>query len=258
VKQNLKTGNRTQRGELAQNDGSRTVIARAAQLLRTLEQAPNGLSIAQLTRASGLPRTTVQRLVVSLEAEQLVVHGEHRVQLGPALARMAAAASQDLCARVRPHLEALSRSTAETADLWVLRDHSVVLIDQVIPAQEVRIMVSLGSELPLHCTAPGKALLAEWDNTEIIAWAKRGLPAATSRSLVCPQALLTAIEGVRQTGIAIDDEEHGEDVCALACAITLDGRDRHAIALAAPARRFHQRRAVLEQALLACVAALSA
>jgi IclR family acetate operon transcriptional repressor len=231
------------------DDGSRAVIARAAQVLRTLEQASQELTIAQITRASALPRTTVQRLVGSLEAEQLVTVSQGQIRLGPALSRLAAAASQDVRARLRPRLEGLSRETGETVDLWVLRGDAAVLIDQIVAPQEVRVVVPLGTEFPLTCTAPGKAFLAEWSDADIAALAARALPVPTAHSLASPQALLADIQTIRQTGVAVDDEEHAEDICALACVAEPGTSERYAIAIPAPARRFHQHREALEKAL---------
>lgn len=231
------------------DNSSRAVISRAARVLRTLEQAPHGMTIAQITRASELPRTTVQRLVNSLHAEQLVTLRGTQVGLGPALARLAAAAKQDIRMQLRPHLESLSLETGESVDLWALQDNQVVLIDQVVAPQEVRIVLSVGSALPLTCTAPGKALLAEWTDQAITEKFSGPLPSPTAHSLNTLTALLQNIRAIRQSGLAFDFEEHGEDICALACSLALGGCEAYAIAIPAPARRFHARQASLEAAL---------
>ena len=48
------------------------VITRAAQLLRALGESHSSLSLSELASRLGLPRSTVHRLVVALEAEHLV------------------------------------------------------------------------------------------------------------------------------------------------------------------------------------------
>lgn len=234
----------------------RAVIARAARLLRTLEQAPDGLTVAQIARASALPRTTAQRLIGSLGAEQLIAISDGTVRLGPALARLAAAAHRDVRERLRPHLEALARDIGETVDVWALRDNTAVLVDQVVAPQEVRIVVPLGSSYPLHCTAPGKAFLSEWTDGTISALAERPLVGPTPHSMTSLQDLLADIQAIRRSGIAYDWEEHAEDVCALACVVELGSAERHAIAIPAPARRFREHQATFEAALRQCVAAL--
>ncbi|MGC1305186.1 MAG: helix-turn-helix domain-containing protein, partial [Caulobacteraceae bacterium] len=72
--------------EESEANAGKQVIARAAAVLRTLENRDRGLTQAQIACDTGLPRTTVQRLVQALEAQQLVSSTADGVRLGPALA----------------------------------------------------------------------------------------------------------------------------------------------------------------------------
>ena len=49
------------------------VIARAAAILRVLRDSETGLSLGQIARQVGLPRSTVQRIVGALQEERLVI-----------------------------------------------------------------------------------------------------------------------------------------------------------------------------------------
>ena len=68
------------------------VIARAASILRALEGEDAGLSLGEIARKLNLARSTVQRIVASLEAEKLVIAASPngRVRLGPTILRLAA------------------------------------------------------------------------------------------------------------------------------------------------------------------------
>lgn len=144
----------------ADNSGSQ-VIARAATLLRALETQPKGMTISQLSRETGLPRTTVHRLVTSLESQQLLIMGSGGVQLGPALARLAASAHTDVITLAKPAMETLGRRTRETVDLCVYRGSHAVSVGQFVSDQELRVVSAVGTAFPCHCTAHGKAILAE-------------------------------------------------------------------------------------------------
>src|SRR5205807_1695051 len=48
------------------------VIARAASVLRALENRPEGLSLGQIAKEVGLARSTVQRIVAALQAEHFL------------------------------------------------------------------------------------------------------------------------------------------------------------------------------------------
>ncbi|CAN5470067.1 IclR family transcriptional regulator [soil metagenome] len=233
-------------------EASRQVIARAAAVLRTLEREPDGLNISQVARACDLPRTTVQRMVLSLQAEQFVAVADGRVRLGPALARLAAAAHLNVSQQIRPHLEKLARATGETVDLWVARGADAVLVDEVASSREIRVVCAPGVEFPMGTTASGKALLAALPDDAVRAAMRGRLIARTPRSITRMEVLLAELATVRTTGLAYDLEEHADDVCAVGVALRLGGAERYAIAVPAPARRFQASKDALSQALLRC------
>lgn len=243
---------------LTERENSREVIARAASILRTLEHAPSGLTIAEITRGSGLPRTTVARLVASLQSERFVATSGGTVRLGPALTRLAAGVRVDAAALARPHMESLSRAVRETVDLWTWRETAVELIEEVVSEQEVRIVARPGFRLPLATTAPGKAFLARLEDDEIKRRMAGCLQGRTSDGTPRLQTLLRDIETTRHTGIAQDIEEHAEDICAIAMVVELGQVEQYVIAIPAPARRFHEKRERLESALRKCVQAIEA
>lgn len=73
------------------------VIARAASVLRALEGRPEGLSLGQIAKEVDLARSTVQRIVAALAAEDFVTEAQpgHGVRIGPGLARIAASLSSN-------------------------------------------------------------------------------------------------------------------------------------------------------------------
>ena len=137
------------------------VIARAATLLRALENRPTGVSMSELAKSTALPRTTVHRLVTSLIAQHLLIQDSAGIKLGPALARLAASAHTDIIALAQPAMETLGRRTRETVDLCVWRGSHTVLVSQYASDQELRVVSPISTAFPSHCAAHGKARLAE-------------------------------------------------------------------------------------------------
>ena len=91
------------------------VIARAAHILRALDGEDAGLSLSQIAARVNLARSTVQRIVASLEAEKLLIAASPtgRVRLGPAILRLASSVRGDFVARARPYLIKLSDELRE-------------------------------------------------------------------------------------------------------------------------------------------------
>ncbi|QCR35689.1 IclR family transcriptional regulator [Nissabacter sp. SGAir0207] len=234
------------------------VIARAAALLKVLETQPHGVSLSQLARLSGLPRTTVHRLVASLEAQQFVSQGSGGVSLGPAMARLAAAAHTDVTALARPCIEALGRRTRETVDLCVFRGLHAISVDQYPCDQELRVVSPIGTAFPIHTTAHGKALLAALPTAEQAALLSGTLERRTARTLCEPAALRAELALIQRRGYAQDEEEHAGGVCGLGVALVTAGSARYALSLAVPAYRFAAQAEELLRALVQCKAEIEA
>ena len=239
------------------SDTESGVIARAALLLKVLETRPHGVSLSELARLSGLPRTTVHRLVGSLEAQQFVSSGDRGVSLGPAMARLAAAAHTDITALARPAVEALGKRTRETVDLCVFRGLHAISVDQYASDQELRVISPIGTAFPIHTTAHGKALLAALPPEQLDALLTAPLTPRTAQSLSA-EALPAALAAIRTQGYATDHEEHAGGVCGLGVALRTGTNERYAVSLAIPAYRFNDNKERLLRALMQCKAEIEA
>jgi len=97
------------------------VIARAASILRALEDENAGLSLGQIAQRVSLARSTVQRIVAALENEKLVIAAtpNGRVRLGPTILRLAASVRSDFGAALPSSRWADSSTTSAKAAVWV-------------------------------------------------------------------------------------------------------------------------------------------
>ena len=236
-------GDKNQSSDKAQStDKSQVqVIARAAAILRALEDEADGLSLGQIAQRVNLARSTVQRIVGALATEKLLIAASPngRVRLGPTILRLAASARTDFVAAARPFLTQLSNELKETADLAVVKNDHLVFVDQVIGPQRLRTVSAVGETFPLYCTANGKAYLAELDAAAIERLIGAAYKRRTPRTLIRLEDLLRDLKTVRKTGVAIDREEHSEGICA-AGVVTRDAAgDIFAISVPVPAQRFH-------------------
>src|SRR6516164_5139533 len=221
------------------------VIARAAAILRSLEDEADGLSLGQIAQRVNLARSTVQRIVAALAAEKFLIAASPngRVRLGPTILRLAASARTDFVAIARPYLTQLSSELKETVDLSVVKNDHLVFIDQVIGSQRLRTVSAVGETFPLYCTANGKAYLASLDNDAIAELIGTSYEQRTPRTLTRLDELLRDLKAVRKTGVAIDREEHALGVCAAGVVTRDPVGNAVAISVPVPAQRFykHQR-----------------
>lgn len=227
------------------------VIARAAAVLRALAAFPKGATLSEIATEVGLPRSTAHRILAALGAEDLVTISQHgRLKLGPGLIRLAAAEHLDVRTEVRPHLEALSTQLGETVDLAVLKGDSVLFLDQVSAPQRLLAVSSTGSVFPAHCTANGKALLAELPLSTVQQLLPSRLPARTPNTIRSRAKLEQELRDVRRNGFAVDREEHTVGICAVGISIRDAFGTEMAITVPLPTQRFKGRENEIPEALL--------
>lgn len=228
------------------------VIARAAAILRSLEDEPVGLSLGQIAQRVGLARSTVQRIVAALQTEKLLMSASPtgRVMLGPAILRLAGSVRSDFVSLVRPFLVKLSAELRETVDLAVIKKNQLLFIDQVVGSQRLRTVSAVGETFPLACTANGKAYLATLDDRSVERLIGQGLEARTPNTRVKLPDLLADLAEVRKAGIAYDREEHMQGICAAGIALQDPIGNWVAISVPVPSPRFAEIEPLLVERLL--------
>jgi IclR family transcriptional regulator, acetate operon repressor len=246
---------------LVPNDKSQVqVIARAATILRALEDENSGLSLGQIAQRVNLARSTVQRIVSALQTEKLVISAtpNGRVRLGPTILRLAASVRSDFTALARPFIERLSEELHETVDLSMVKKDHLVFIDQVIGSQRLRTVAAVGETFPLYCTANGKSYLAQLGDAQIAALIGDSYEARTPKTITRLTPLLAELKAVRRAGVAYDREEHTLGICAVGVAMQDPLGNSVAVSVPVPTQRFPDRRAMIAERLIATKHAMQA
>jgi DNA-binding IclR family transcriptional regulator len=187
------------------------VLAKAGALLDALD-AHGELTPSELADALGEPRSSVYRLLSSLEGLGFVAPGMKRgtVQLGMKLYRLgnSAVRNRDIRSAALPSMTDLRDKTGSTVFLAIRTGDEALCLERMEGHVIVNNALLPGTTGPLHVGAVGKVLLAAepaafWDE-----YAERtGLPGFTPRTIVTREALHAALAEVIETGIAISDED---------------------------------------------------
>lgn len=232
--------------------GGVQVIARAATILRVLGERPDGLTLAQIARAVGLARSTVQRILAALAAEDFVVEARpgRGARVGPGLARIAASLSSSVTELLHPRLIGLRDEFGETVDLSILAGGSAVFIDQIPGRQRLVALSAVGQRFPLHCTANGKAMLACFPPDEAAALVDKSVAAHPGHPLTNRDKLLREIAVVRRSHIGFDRGEHDPSIGAVGVAVFDTFGRPVGVSIPMPWSRFAKRRQILAKALL--------
>ncbi len=222
------------------------VLDRALAILDALAQLREDASLAEVAAAVKLHKSSVHRLLMSLERHRLVDRDPQsgKFRLGMRLFDLGtlAVARFNVRDRGRPHLERLMYNSHETVHLCVLDNGEMLYVDKIEPDRAVRLSSTIGHRNNAHCTAVGKAMLALLTEAEVDAiLQQRGMQRCTGRTLVTPAELKADLRAIRERGYAVDDEEHEEGVRCVAAAVRDSaGRPVAAMSVSAPSFRLSQ------------------
>lgn len=221
------------------------------------------LGVTEISTELGLTKAAVHRILTALRSRELITVDQttRRYALGHAAIALGRAylARNDLRAMAAPELRHLSAETGETATLSIRRGDTRMYADQVVPAQELRMEVSLGIPYPLHAGSSSKAFLAFLDETEVDGYLERHpLEPLTDKTITDAAALRKELAAVRRRGYATSLGERQLGAASIAAPIfDHDGHVIATLSVAGPLTRFKPRLAENAPALLDAAARVS-
>ncbi len=142
--------------------GNKSVMGRGLFIMETLSHSSDGMSYAEISRATALPKSTVHRIVGQLIELGLVARSRGGFILGLRVFEWGSKAGGNVPLRqaAMPQLVALSNEFGETVHLGVLDGADVVYLEKLAPNTGMKCPTRVGDRRPAHSTALGKAMLA--------------------------------------------------------------------------------------------------
>lgn len=211
-------------------------------VLELLAREPE-LGVSDLARRTGLGKSTIHRVLVTLAGRDFVVRnpetgkyslGVRLLELGTvALGRMA------IGEKAVRYLRELVAEHNETANVGVLDGTSVLYLHRVETTEVLRADLRVGTRVPLHCSALGKAILSQLPEERLLPLVERiPLTRYTATTISDRAALLAHLAETRERGYAVDDEEYAPGIrCVAAPVWDHTGGVAGAISLAGPSIR---------------------
>ncbi len=211
--------------DLAVHEGNPDFVLSLARGLRVIEAfdgRPQGLSIADIARATELSRAAVRRLLITLELLGYIEANGRKYRLRHRVLHlgMAYLSSSSLATVSQPTVQKITDELGESSSVCVLDGDEVLCIAGAVRRGLMSLDVSTGSRLPVHCTAAGRVLLAALSESELPAQLERiELKALTAKTIVSRETLARDIRRVREQGFSVIDEELEAGIRAIAVPI---------------------------------------
>jgi IclR family acetate operon transcriptional repressor len=220
-------------------------LDRGLAILEAVAASPAPVPLRQLTDLIGIDRSSVFRLANTLRQRRFLAHPKDSRDyiLGPTAWWLSRRYGRTVLGTFfHHHLQELTATLGETSHYAVREGVEVFFIDHQIPAgQVVSVAGQTGEYAPLHCTAHGKALLADYDRAALAALLGRDpLPVYTRRTMKSVTRLAQVCAKARLEGFAVDDGEYIEEVRCVAAPIRdPQGEIVASVGISSPVTRLH-------------------
>lgn len=199
-------------------------VTRAAAILGALAEAKGKpLSVSELSRQLGLPKSSTANLCLALESERLLARTDTGFLLGRRLVELGGAYLSTID-QVQEFYAACRRQptiAGLTARVAVLDGLDVLYLARYDGTQPIRLTANIGDRFPANCTATGKALMAAMDPGALDERlrGRRTLAGLTENSVTDPARLRVVLSEVRRVDYATDDEETTPGVSCLSIVV---------------------------------------
>lgn len=167
--------------------------------------------LGELSKACGLPKGTLQRILLTLEELGYVSQenrgGAYRLTLKFYKIGRSIVANSSLVEQAHPACRRLLEKVNETVNLCIASGLDMVVVDQQVSRHMLRLDSIIGSSFPIYGSASGKVLMAFLDETDLnrlLGMIRAELPQVTKADL---DDLNRELSIIRQEGLGFDYEE---------------------------------------------------
>ncbi len=189
-------------------DGGAKSLRKMALVLDSFSRKKPIMTVGELAASTGLPKTTVHRIVSSLRDIGLLDQDgrRHGYRLGMKMFHYGSSvmAGLDTSTHALPHVARLQQLTGEIIHFHMFDGHQMVCVER---EEMTAASVTTLQAAPTYCTSVGKAFLAFQSEELVRKIAQEGFHAYTPHTITSLEALTAELAKVRARGYAIDDEE---------------------------------------------------
>lgn len=212
-------------------------LDRAIRVLELLSHEGDGLSLAELTRRTEIPKSTLFRILTTLQNRGCLSIDEEskRYHLGLKLWELGSAyiEQSDIDSAAISYMENLAQTCGESVFLGMLDEGEVVYVRRIESPRSVTVVRKLGHRAPAYCTATGEAMLAFMPDQKIQSIIDTlKLKAYNPKTNTDQDELWRRLKEVRSEGVAVVDGEYNAKLLCVSAPVSDDTSVRAAITVA--------------------------
>jgi DNA-binding IclR family transcriptional regulator len=211
-----------------------SILGKAFAILGAFSRGPRMLSLSQISRLSGVPKSTTHRVLGMLVELGAVERSGTEYRMGDVMFSYGSRSPEvALRGAALPHLESLHCQTGQVVHFAVLRKQEVLYLERLSTSSIIS-PASVGDRLPAHLTGVGKALLAYAPAETVNRYLDRRLTARTDASITSADLLRHELAGIRKLGVAFDHAEAARGLHCVAAPVRIGRQVVAAVSVAFP------------------------
>lgn len=217
---------------VGESSGTPSILTKAFDVLGAFDERDRVLTLTDISRKIGLPKSTVHRLVNRLVEINVIEAQEHGYKVGVRLLNVVSTIPANGMRDIAlPHIARLQAFAKGAVHLAVPRSGSVVVLE-MLTVQGPNILVGpAGSRLPAHLTALGRAMLAHMNDEIQDEILDRPLFAMTPKSKTDAGLIRAEFPAIRRSKVAISKDEVAMGLGTIASPILIKGRAVGAVSI---------------------------
>ena len=217
---------------------------RVLDILELLSNSEEGMTLTELAKALNAPKSSIMPLVHTMTARNFIYMQKDtlRYRIGVATYSVGVAYNNRKTSLqfIQQEMNNITALSNETCQLGIQSRNMVLYIAKKDSPQPIRLMSSVGKQLPLYCTGLGRALLAYKSEEEIRNLFPEVLTAYTPHTIATINDLLKELELTRQRGYAVEHEETNLMVNCIAVSLDYNNAPIAALSISIPTFRISE------------------
>lgn len=217
---------------------------RVLDILELLSNSEEGMTLTELAKALNAPKSSIMPLVHTMTARNFIYMQKDtlRYRIGVATYSVGVAYNNRKTSlqSIQQEMNNITALSNETCQLGIQSRNMVFYIAKKDSPQLIRLMSSVGKQLPLYCTGLGRALLAYKSEEEIRSLFPEVLTAYTPHTIATINDLLKELELTRQRGYAVEHEETNLMVNCIAVSLDYNNAPIAALSISIPTFRISE------------------
>lgn len=214
---------------------------RVLNILELLAATPSGLSLSDVAKNIGSPKTTIVPILHTMASRNFITFHKdtnlYTIGIGAYLAGSSYYGEKSIMQFIKSQMEYAVHETNEICQFGIRSEDCVLYIAKVDSTESIRLVSSVGKRLPLYCTALGKALLYQVPFEKVKSLYPNGLTQFTEHTIDSFDRLKQELDELNAAKFAHEKMEISTEICCYAVPICCNQRTIASLSISVPAFR---------------------